>query len=263
MNVLITGASSGIGAALARKMAARGQNVWLAARRRDRLDALVAEIGASASANGAKGHAVAVAIDVSRPGETAAAVERLDDEVGGFDLVVANAGVGGRGKAASQVTWQEVADVFATNVHGAIATMWPLVPRMIARCAESGGKRRGHIAAVSSMAAELPMPIAAEYNASKAALTFFLECAQGDLPQRGVDVTIVHPGFIKTDLTAKNKFPMPFLVEADEAARIIDEGLMRRATHVRFPLGIVGLMGVGKLAPRALKNAVVSRSVGN
>lgn len=251
MNVLITGASSGIGAALGRKMVARGAQVWLAARRADRLEALVAQLGAQAHA---------VAIDVSRAGETAAAVERLDDDVGGFDLVVANAGIGGRGKAAAHTTWQDVETVFATNVLGAVATMWPLIPRMIARCEASGGKRRGHIAGVSSMAAELPLPIAPEYNASKAALTFFLECAQGDLPQRGVDVTIIHPGFVKTDLTAKNKFPMPFLVESDDAAQIIDDGLQRRATHVRFPLGIVGLMGVGKMVPRSLKNAVVSRS---
>lgn len=251
MNVLITGASSGMGAALARKMVARGAEVWLVARRADRLEALVAELGQRARA---------ATIDVSRAQETAAAVERLDDECGGFDLVVANAGVGGRGKSAAETTWQDVEKAFATNVLGAVATMWPLIPRMIARFQTSGGTRRGHIAAVSSMAAELPMPIAPEYNASKAALTFFLECAQGDLPQRGVDVTIIHPGFIKTDLTAKNKFPMPFLVECDDAAQIIDDGLQRRASHVRFPLGIVGLMGLGKLLPRSVKNAVISRS---
>ena len=250
MNVLITGASSGMGAALARKMVARGAEVWLAARRLDRLEALVTELGAKAHA---------VAIDVRRAADTAAAVEHLDDACGGFDVVVANAGIGGRGQRASNVTWQEFEAMFATNVLGAVATMWPLIPRMIARCEASGGTRRGHIAAVSSMAAELPMPIAAECNASKAALTFFLECAQGDLPKRGVDVTIIHPGFIKTDLTAKNKFPMPFLVECDDAAQIIDDGLARRATHVRFPLGLVGLMGIGKLVPRALKNAAVRR----
>jgi NAD(P)-dependent dehydrogenase (short-subunit alcohol dehydrogenase family) len=259
MNVLITGASSGIGAALARKMAARGLEggtLCLAARRRDRLEALVAELGTGAGGTRAR----AVEIDVSRPADTAAAVLQLDDEVGGLDLVVANAGIGGRGKSAAETTWQDVEKVFATNMLGAVATLWPLIPRMIARCAESGGVRRGHIAAVSSMAAELPMPVAPEYNASKAAITFFLECAQGDLPARGVDVTIIHPGFIKTDLTAKNKFPMPFLVECEDAAQIIDDGLVRRATHVRFPLGLVGLMGLGKVLPRSVKNAVVSRS---
>ena len=249
---LITGASSGIGAAVARKLAARGVEVWLAARRADRLALEVQAIEA------AGGRAHAVVFDVTRLQETAAAVVALDQEIGGFDLVLANAGIGGKLTAPSQTTWEDVQTVFATNVFGALATLLPVVPLMIERFAKNG--RRGHIAAVSSVAGELPLPMAADYGASKAALSFFLEGAQGELPGRGVDVTIIHPGFIKTDLTAKNKFPMPFLLEPDEAARIIDRGLAARAQFVRFPLGLLGLIGLGKVVPRSVKNAVVSRN---
>lgn len=245
---LITGASSGIGAAVARKLAARGVEVWLGARRADRLDAEVAAIAAA----GGKAHAVA--LDVTRPDETAARVLALDDEAGGLDLVVANAGIGGAGRVVSRTSFQDAAMIMATNYTGALATLLPLVPRMIER-------KSGHLVGISSMAAEMPLPAAADYGASKAALTFFLECAQGELPAKGVDVTIVHPGFVKSDLTAKNKFPMPFLLELEEAATIIDDGIARRARLVRFPLGLVALMGVGNAVPKAWKNAVVARNL--
>lgn len=247
---LVTGASSGIGAGLARHMAARGVEVWLAARRAERLAGEVSAI------ERAGGRAHAVSLDVTDPAATATAVERLDAEVGGFDVVVANAGIGGRGRTPSRTSWEDVQSVFATNVVGALATLLPLVPRMVDRASASG--RRGHLVAISSLAAEIPIPQAADYGASKAALTFFLRGAQGELPKLGIDVTIVHPGFVKSELTAKNKFPMPFLLETDEAARLIDEGIQRRARLVRFPLGLVGLIGLGKALPGFVKDAVVS-----
>jgi short-subunit dehydrogenase len=223
-------------------MAARGVEVWLAARRKDRLDALAGEIG---------GHAVA--LDVSDPAATAATVEKLDAEVGGFDLVLANAGAGGRGRPFSELTWQEVAAAFQTNTIGAAATLLPVVPRMIAR-------GRGHIAAVSSLAAETPIPIAADYNAAKAGLTFFLACAQAELPRKGVDVTIIHPGFVKTDLTAKNKFPMPFLLDVDEAAKIVDDGLAERARYIRFPAALAMASTFGRMLPSSVRDAIIARN---
>jgi short-subunit dehydrogenase len=243
---LVTGASSGIGAALARRMAARGVEVWLGARRMDRLTHEVAAIEAA----GGKAHAVV--IDVTRPDEAEAAVLAVDDACGGLDVVVANAGIGGRGRPASATTWRDVAECLATNTTGALATLLPLVPRMIERGS-------GHLVGISSVAAELPLPSAPDYGASKAALTFFLQCAQGDLPKKGVDVTVVHPGFVKSDLTAKNKFRMPFLLETEEGARLIDEGIQRRARLVRFPLGLLALVALGKALPASVKDAVVSR----
>lgn len=250
---LITGASSGIGAAVARRLAARGVEVWLGARRADRL---AHEVEAIRSAGG---QAHAIPLDVSRPDETAAAVERLDDETGGIDLVLANAGIGGAGRSAARTTWQDVQSVFQTNVIGALATLLPLVPRMIERARQDPG-RRGHLVGISSIAAELPLPKSPDYGASKAALSFFLESLQGDLPARGVDVTLVHPGFVKSELTAKNRFPMPFLLETEEAARLVDDAIARRARLVRFPLGLVAMMTVAKALPRTLKDAVVARN---
>ena len=250
---LITGASSGIGAALARRMAARGVEVWLAARRADKLADVVRDI----EAKGGRAHAVE--LDVSDPPTTTRRVVELDDQIGGIDVVVANAGVGGGGKPVSRMTYDDAARVFQTNLLGALATILPLVPRLLER---AKGGRRGQIVAVSSLSAEIALPVAPDYGASKAALSFFLEGAQGELPSKGVDVTIVHPGYVKTDLTANNKFPMQFLLELDEAAEVIDRAIERRVLKVRFPLGLVGMITVGKWAPVSLRGRVVRRSAG-
>ncbi len=242
---LLTGASSGIGAALARRLAARGIEVWLAARRLEALEAVVGEIRASG------GRAHAVALDVSNAEETERRVAALDDEVGGIDLVIANAGIGGRSRPVAEQTLEDLRRIFDTNVFGALATILPLVPRMVKR-------GRGHVVGISSLAAEIPLPAAADYGTSKAALSFFLESAAADLIPRGVHVTIVHPGFVRTPLTDRNKFKMPFLVEVEDAAKIIDRGIARRARIVRFPAGLSAPIASSKLMPRALRDALVN-----
>ncbi len=244
---LLTGASSGIGAALARKLAARGVEVWLAARR---LDALDAEVEAIRKAGGV---AHSVALDISKPEETERRVAELDDEVGGFDLCIANAGIGGRSKPVAEQTFADARRILETNLMGTLATILPLVPRMVKRGS-------GHIVGVSSLAAEIPLPAAADYGTSKAALSFFLESAAADLIPRGVDVTIVHPGFVRTPLTDKNQFKMPFLVELDEAVAIIDRGIQKKARFVRFPLGLTAAISSSKLMPRALRDALVNKN---
>lgn len=245
---LVTGASSGIGAALARQLAARGVEVWLCARREERLEAEVAAIRAQG------GRAHALRLDVSAPEETAARLLALDEEVSGLDLVIANAGVGDDTPAA-RGDWQTTARIFQTNVVGAAATLLPLVPRMIER-------GRGHLVGISSLAGELPLPRGTPYGASKAALTYLLEGTRMELSGTGVAVTIVHPGFVTTEMTAKNDFPMPFLLDTERAARIIDRGIQRQARLVRFPLPLAALIRVARLAPAWLREAVIRRAAG-
>jgi short-subunit dehydrogenase len=243
---LITGASSGIGAALAKRLAARGIDVWLAARRRDALEAEVEII------RRAGGTAEAFELDISKPEEAEARVAELDARIGGIDLLVANAGIGGGTTPVSALTFKAARKVLDTNLYGSLATILPVVPRMVER-------RKGHIVGISSLAAEIPLPAAADYGTSKAALSFFLESAAADLIPRGVYVTIVHPGFVRTPLTDKNKFAMPFLVEVDRAAEIIDHGIASRSRIVRFPLPLSAAIATGKLMPRALRDALVNR----
>jgi short-subunit dehydrogenase len=136
---------------------------------------------------------------------------------------------------------------------GSLATLLPVIPRMVER-------RRGHIVGVSSLAAEIPLPAAAHYCTSKAALSFYLESAAADLMPKGIYVTIVHPGFVRTPLTDKNSFPMPFLVELDRAAELIERGILSRSRIVRFPLPLSAAIASGKIMPRALRDAIVNRS---
>lgn len=247
-HALITGASSGIGAALALRLAARGYEVHLAARRRDALARACEEIRA------AGGKAQVFELDVSRPEEAHERVARRDAEVGGFELVVANAGIGGKSAPAARLAFSDVRAVMETNLLGAIATLLPVIPGMVER-------KRGHLVGVSSLAAEIPLPSAVDYGTSKAAFSFYLESTAADLAPRGVDVTIVHPGFVRTPLTDKNDFKMPFMVELEDAAKIIDDGIARKRRFVRFPFPLALAIGAGRTLPRGVRDALVASTV--
>jgi short-subunit dehydrogenase len=246
---VVTGASSGIGAALAKQLAARGLEVWLCARRKELLDALVGEI------EGQGGKAHALVLDVSHADQVTAAMTRLDAESGGIDLVVANAGVGGANgaKPLSKSSWQEVRDFLQINLVGAAATLYPFIGPMLAR-------GHGHLVGVSSVAADVPTPRSAPYGASKAGLTFFLEAADMELRARGIDVTIIHPGFIKTPMTADIHEPMPFLMDVDKAAKIIDRAIQSRRRLVRLPWQMALVTGVGRRLPRWLARPIIRRA---
>jgi short-subunit dehydrogenase len=245
---LLTGASSGIGEALARELGRRGVHLWLAARRAERLAALVEEIRA------AGGRAEAVALDVADADACAGVVARLDDDCGGFDVVIANAGVGGRTTDLWKMGVDDAADLVATNLTGALATILPLLPRMRAR-------GRGHVVGVSSQAADIRQPQGAVYGATKAGLSFFLDSVAPELAVHGIATTIVHPGFVKSEMTAKNRFPMPFLVETDDAARRIADAIDARRRWLRFPWQITAAITVAGLIPGPVRASLTRRSV--
>jgi short-subunit dehydrogenase len=229
---LITGASSGIGLALAHRLARRGLEVWLAARR---IELLQKEVDAI---NAAGGRAHAIALDIADVDATVERLARLDVESGGIDLVVANAGMAGARGAIPlpECSWPDVRDMLHTNLVGAAATIYPFIKPML-------GRGHGHLVGVSSLGADMPVARAAPYGASKAGLTFLLESADLELRAAGVAVTIVHPGFVKTPASdqLEGLTPMPFKVPVERAAAIIDRGIQRRARMVRFPwiLGVL------------------------
>jgi short-subunit dehydrogenase len=249
MRALVTGASSGIGAALARRLAARGLEVWLAARRRSALDAEVAAIVA------AGGRAHALELDVADADATVERLARLDEEAGGIDLVVANAGTAGDGlRRPGAQTWASSKQVIGVNLLGAIATLTPFIPRMIERGA-------GQLVGVSSIAAHIVNPSGALYSASKAGLSTYLESIDIDLRPRGVAVTCVEPGFVDTAMAREHNDRLPLLLTTERAVEIIDLGIQRRARVVRFPW----LTGAGARVltalPRPLRAALFRRLV--
>jgi short-subunit dehydrogenase len=236
MRAIITGASSGIGAALARELARRGWNVALLARRADLLDALDSELPTKS---------IALPCDVTDAVAVKDAVKRGEEALGGpFDLAIANAGVGVPSHAAKFVL-ADAELMTRVNILGMFNLFDAVIPSMIER-------RSGRFAGVASIAGLRGLPTSSVYSATKAAMNSFLEASRVELIQYGVGVSIVNPGFIITAMTEKNRFKMPFLMTADEAARIIADGLQRGKRIIEFPRPMSFVMRLARLLPASV-----------
>jgi len=242
---LVTGASGGIGEALAKRLATEGVEVVLTARRTAMLEALAEEIRARG------GRARVVAIDVTRADETVAAIRRVDDEIGGLDLVIANAGVA-RPQSARTVTWENSADVFATNFTGAVATLTAILPRMVAR-------KRGHLVGVSSVAVYAPTPGGSAYRATKSGLTSFLENLRVELGGSGVTATSVHPGFVLTPGAEVFTVKPPMALRPDQAGDLIVRRLRRAPARIDFPFPVVMMLKLMGALPAFLRDPMIRR----
>ncbi|MCP3062059.1 SDR family NAD(P)-dependent oxidoreductase [Myxococcus sp. K38C18041901] len=242
---LVTGASSGLGRGLALWLARRGLRVFAAGRRVPQLQALAAE----AQAAGAT--VEPVELDVSRAEPLMEKLRELDSECGGLDLVVANAGVGGvtHGK---RLEWDKVRSIIDTNVTGAVATLTAVLPSMVER-------RRGHVVGISSLAAHRGLAGHAAYSASKAFLGTFMESLRVDLAGTGVCVTCIFPGFVKSEMTAANHFPMPFLMETNAAVELMGSAILRGETEVSFPWQLAIPSRLAKVLPNPLFDAAARR----
>jgi len=240
---VITGASSGLGWALAKELAAQGCQVGLIARRRDRLEALAAEIRA------AGGTAACADADVSDRAQTLAAIDAVRRHLGPVDLLIANAGVGAP-TFLEPVNIEEVEQMFQVNVLGVVYALEAVLPEMLRR-------GRGHLAAVSSLAAYKGLPGESAYCASKAAVNTYMEGLRIQLRARGIAVTTICPGFVKTPMTDVMKGPMPWMLEAGDAARRMVRALGRRRKVYNFPWQTTILTKVTRWLP----DWVVARSV--
>jgi len=218
---IITGASSGIGAALAHELGRRKWRVGVIARRTDLLDALVTEVRA------AGGEAAAASADVTDRAGLEAAVAALEATLGPCDLLVANAG-SGQPAPMHKIPVDTILSTMRLNFDGAVYSASAVLPGMLER-------KRGHVAVVSSVAANRGLPGNGAYSASKAAVSTLWEAMRVDLRGHGIACTTVHPGFVATPLTQKNKFKMPFLLTAEQAAVIVADGLERRVPEITFP----------------------------
>jgi len=231
---IITGASSGIGAAMAREFSRRGYALALLARRAELLDQLAGELPDT----------VAIPCDVT----DSAAVHDAVKRAGPIDVAIANAGVGITGYASKIIDEAEM--MMRVNYFGMIYLFGAVVPAMIERGA-------GRFAGIASIAGLRGLPSASGYSASKAAMQAFLESARGELAPLGIRVTTVNPGFIATAMTEKNTFRMPFLMQADAAARIIVDGIERGARIVEFPRPMSMAMRFARLLPSAVYDRVM------
>ncbi|MBK8012220.1 MAG: SDR family NAD(P)-dependent oxidoreductase [Deltaproteobacteria bacterium] len=215
---LITGGSTGIGLATAKALAQRGTRVALCARTRAKLDAAAAEIG---------GDPVIFVANLADPTEAADVVRDARAALGRMDLVIANAGIGAN-RHSSRLTPQDILPTLQLNLLGACTTLVAAIPYLI----EDGG---GHLVGISSIAGYRGLPGSAAYSASKAGLSTFLESLRVDLRRSGIKVTDIQPGFVRTPLTDRNRFPMPFLMDAERAAAKILRAVERGRPVYTFP----------------------------
>ena len=236
--VLLTGASDGIGAAVARALGAEGARVGLFARRKEKLEEVAAAV------HEAGGEALVLPGDVTSTEEVEGAFATLVEAWGGVDIAIANAGVGLPDKLKAPNT-ERMLRTIEVNVGGVIRTVNAALPRML----EQGS---GHIVGISSPAGRRGLPGSGSYSASKAAVSRLLESIRGPARARGVYVTAVNPGFVKTPMTAKNKQPMPFVIEADEAARHVLRAIRLRRREYTFPWQMATLIGFVGALPNAL-----------
>lgn len=235
---LITGASSGIGSALVARWARPGVLLSLQGRDHARLEA----VADHARAAGAE--VDTVLLDVRDVAAVRAWV-LARDALRPVDMVVANAGIAGNPGVSA-------ADIMAVNAVGKIATVEPLLPGMRAR-------RRGHVVLVASLASFLASPTGPAYAASKVAVRRYGEGLRPRLARDGVRLSVVCPGFVDTPLTRVNRFRMPFLMDPDRAAAIIDVGLQAQRGRIAFPLPTYLLARLMGMLPAAVRDPILMR----
>jgi short-subunit dehydrogenase len=246
-SILITGASSGIGEALAAAYAAPG--VFLALTGRDH-----ARTEAAAAACRAKGAEVLAEIVGAQEPEAMPALVARAHARHPLDLVVANAGIsagtGGKGESVAQA--RRIIDV---NVLGVVNAVAPAIELMLQKPRAGAALRdrapRGQIAIVSSLAGFRGFPGAPAYCASKAAVKVWGEGLRGELHAHGIGISVICPGYVRTRMTEGNTFPMPLLMDADRAVRIIRRGLERNKARIAFPWRLAFMVNLIAALPPA------------
>ncbi len=234
--IWLIGASTGIGEALAYALDAAGAHVAVSARSRDKIEALAMQLKSSQK--------LAVPVDVTRAETVASAWAEINAAWGGIDILIYNAGaydpINGADFDLAKI--EQIVDV---NFNGALRALSPVIPAFISR-------RGGQIVLVASAAAYRGLPNAIGYGASKAALLHLAENLRLDLSRYAIKVQVVMPGFVKTRLTDKNAFKMPFMISADVAAQRIVAGMRGDGFEIDFPKRFTLILKCLRCLPYAL-----------
>ena len=241
--VWITGASSGLGAHLALRMARGGHNVAVSARREAELEALAEQAP--------DGSIHPLPLDVSDGAAVERAVARIEAEIGPIGQAVLNAGTH-RPVDPRALDPEDFRDLIALNLMGTVNCLAAVLRPMIAR-------RRGRIAVVASVAGYRGLPTASAYGMTKAGLINMAEALRVELAPLGILVQLVNPGFVRTPLTDRNPFPMPFLMEPEAAAEAFYRGLQSERFEIVFPRRFAYLMKILRCLPAPLALALTAR----
>jgi short-subunit dehydrogenase len=237
--ILITGASEGIGRSLAIQFSRKEKvRISLIARNEHRLR----EVGKIIHSNGSE--YFIFPCDVSNKEELQETIRNAFQVMNGIDIAILNAGISRNAWITDDNYSSHLEDIFKVNVFGVAYSLEPLSKLM-----QSEG---GTIAIVSSLADSRGYPSSSAYAASKAAVTRIAESARIELAPFGIKVVTVKPGFVRTNITAKNKFPMPFLMEVDKAAEIIIDGLTKSKRYISFPFATAVLAKFISIIPNRI-----------
>ncbi len=246
-NVWLIGASSGIGAAMVPLLVAEGARLAISSRGADALHELARRYARPDAAIAVK------PLDVTDRAAIESAAAELLAEWGRIDVLIYNAGV-----------WSPIdverfdVDAFerqiAVNYTGMVRAVGAVLPGMVER-------RAGEIVGVASLSAYGAFPHAEAYGSTKAAVNYFLQALRLDAAKYGIGVTTVNPGFVKTQLTEENDFPMPFLMEPEAAAKEIVEGLRSGAAEIHFPLRLSLPLKLATALPRPIYEWLVGRTI--
>lgn len=247
--VWVTGASSGIGEALVGPLVGRGARVAISARRGEALEAQATRWRATGA------DVRAYPLDVTDRGATQAVVTSIEQAFGRMDLAVLNAGTHVLG-VTKPFDAQQFVDNMALNYFGMLYGIEAVLPGMLAR-------GRGHIAGVSSLAGLRALPTAGGYGASKAAASHMLDAIRFDLEPLGLRVTNITPGFVRTPLTDRNRYRMPFLMDVGRAAEIVVDGLERQRREIHFPKPLSWTVKTLRILPYPLYQWIIRRATGD
>lgn len=240
--VWLTGASAGIGEALALQLAKRGDRVIASARGQDKLDALTEKHPQIATAQ----------VDITDHDAVMNVAKQIEAEHGQIDLAIFNAGTH-QPVDAKDFTAAGLRKLIEVNLMGTANCLETVMPGMIARGS-------GHIAVVASVAGYRGLPTAAYYGASKGGTINMVEALRFDLQRAGVKLQLVNPGFVETPLTDKNEFEMPMIITAEKAADYIAKGLDGGGFEIAFPRRFALIMKLLRLSPYRLYFPLIGRS---
>ncbi|MGE0252087.1 MAG: SDR family NAD(P)-dependent oxidoreductase [Dongiaceae bacterium] len=246
--IWITGASSGIGRALALRLAEEGHDIAVSARREEELLHVMEEASSMA------GKIIPFTLDVVDAKANQNVAAAIENKLGPIDIAIFGAGYHEEVRLENFKldTFHRLMDI---NFFGVVNGVNAVLPSFKRRSA-------GHIAIISSVAGYRGLPVASAYGATKAALINFAESINFDARHMGIKVQIINPGFVKTPLTDKNRFPMPFLIPAEEAANKIAKGLRRNKFEIAFPWMFVSILKILKQLPDSWYFRLVAKATG-
>ncbi|TVR80130.1 MAG: SDR family NAD(P)-dependent oxidoreductase [Rhodospirillales bacterium] len=245
--VWLTGASKGLGRAVAVALAQRGDTVAASARTQSDLESLAQELSAL------PGEIHPFPLDVGDAAATLDVVDAIEERLGPIDLAILNAGTH-QPVRATEFSVEPFRTLVEVNLMGTVNGLAALLPRF---CAQ----RRGHVAVVASVAGYRGLPTAGAYGATKAALINMCEALKPELDRAGVRISVINPGFVRTPLTDRNPFPMPFLMEPDDAAQRLVRGLDSRRFEITFPRRFTWTLKLLRCLPYALYFPLTRRLV--